>query len=150
MNIRLATLEDAEEIQKVNTEELHYDYPLGKTKEMLELILSLDWQVIYVAEIDGEFAGYVQANKYLGTFGDLLVNIMGLAVSIKFQGHGVGKALMIAAEAWAKEIVQKVYATIREKNDPRHMHFTKRLAMKKLNFKQNSKKCFNDNSIIKN
>lgn len=53
MNIRLATLEDAEEIQKVNTEELHYDYPLGKAKEMLELILSLDWQVIYVAEIDG-------------------------------------------------------------------------------------------------
>lgn len=63
MNIRLAVLEDAEEIQKVNTEELYYDYPLGKTKEMLKLILSLDWQVIYVAEIDGEFAGYVQAHN---------------------------------------------------------------------------------------
>lgn len=104
MNIRLAVLEDAEEIQKVNTEELHYDYPLGKTKEMLKLILSLDWQVIYVAEIDGEFAGYVQAHKYLGTFGDLFVNIMALAVSSQFQGHGVGKALMTAAETWAKDI----------------------------------------------
>ncbi|EID3101044.1 GNAT family N-acetyltransferase [Listeria monocytogenes] len=142
MNIRLATLEDAEEIQKVNTEELHYDYPLGKTKEMLELILSLDWQVIYVAEIDGEFAGYVQANKYLGTFGDLLVNIMGLAVSIKFQGHGVGKALMIAAEAWAKEIVAEGVRLNSGEERPEAHAFYEKIGYEKVKFQAKFQKVF--------
>ncbi|OSP86015.1 hypothetical protein B9W73_12575 [Lactococcus lactis] len=104
MNIRIANLSDSKAIQKLNSIELHYDYPLEDTTKKLELILSLDWQIIYVAEIDGQVAGYVQAHKYLGTFGDLFVNIMGLAVSKDFQGHGVGKALMIAAENWAQEI----------------------------------------------
>lgn len=104
MNIRIANLSDSKAIQKLNSIELHYDYPLEDTTKKLELILSLDWQIIYVAEIDGKVAGYVQAHKYLGTFGDLFVNIMGLAVSKDFQGHGVGKALMFAAENWAQEI----------------------------------------------
>jgi GNAT superfamily N-acetyltransferase len=102
MNIRLATINDAEDIQKINSEVLQYDYPLEKAKEMLRLILALDWQMIYVAEIDGELVGYVQAHKYLGTYFDLFVNIIGLAVASEFQGQGVGKALMIATETWAK------------------------------------------------
>ena len=104
MIIRIANLSDYKAIQKLNSIELHYDYPLDDTAEKLRLILSLDWQIIYVAEIDGEIAGYVQAHKYIGTFGDLFVNIMGLAISSDFQGHGVGKALMVAAENWAQEI----------------------------------------------
>jgi ribosomal protein S18 acetylase RimI-like enzyme len=104
MKIRIANLSDSKAIQKLNSIELHYDYPLEDTTKKLELILSLDWQIIYVAEIDGQVAGYVQAHKYIGTFGDLFVNIMGLAVSKDFQGNGVGKALMFAAENWAQEI----------------------------------------------
>jgi Acetyltransferases len=104
MKIRIANLSDSKAIQKLNSIELHYDYPLENTTKKLELILSLDWQIIYVAEIDGQVAGYVQAHKYIGTFGDLFVNIMGLAVSKDFQGNGVGKALMFAAENWAQEI----------------------------------------------
>lgn len=104
MKIRIANLSDSKAIQKLNSIELHYDYPLEDTTNKLELILSLDWQIIYVAEIDGQVAGYVQAHKYIGTFGDLFVNIMGLAVSKDFQGNGVGKALMFAAENWAQEI----------------------------------------------
>lgn len=104
MNIRIANLSDANAIQKLNSIELHYDYPLEDTIKKLELILSLDWQIIYVAEINGEVAGYVQAHKYLGTFGNLFVNIMGLAVSGDFQGYGVGKALMIVAENWAQKV----------------------------------------------
>ncbi|WP_071131172.1 GNAT family N-acetyltransferase [Enterococcus timonensis] len=104
MIIRIAQLSDTKYIQKVNNEELHYNYSLEKTKEKVELLLSLNWQVIYVAEIDGEFAGYIQAQQYIGTFADLFVNIMGLAVLSKHQGHGVGKALMVKSEQWAKEI----------------------------------------------
>lgn len=104
MKIRIANLSDSKAIQKLNSIELHYDYPLEDTTKKLELILSLDWQIIYVVEIDGQVAGYVQAHKYIGTFGDLFVNIMGLAVSKDFQGNGVGKALMFAAENWAQEI----------------------------------------------
>lgn len=104
MKIRIANLSDSKAIQKLNSIELHYDYPLEDTTKKLELILSLDWQIIYVAEIDGQVAGYVQAHKYIGTFGDLFVNIMGLAVSKDFQRNGVGKALMFAAENWAQEI----------------------------------------------
>lgn len=104
MKIRKAKKSDARTIQKLNLNELHYDYPLEKTADKVELILSLDWQRIYVAEIDDEIVGYVQAHKYIGTFGDTFVNIMALAVSSNTQGKGIGKSLMHAAEEWAKII----------------------------------------------
>ncbi|WP_125605358.1 GNAT family N-acetyltransferase [Lapidilactobacillus bayanensis] len=104
MNIREARGSDAPDLQKVNAQELHYDYSLAGTSEMLNYILSKDWQKIYVAEVNNEFAGYVQVTEYLGTFGNKMVNIMGLAVRQEFQGFGVGKALMAQAEQWGHEI----------------------------------------------
>lgn len=100
MKIRPATINDAPQIQNLNENQLHYDYSIDKTTKMIDLILKLDWQKIFVAEVESKVVGYVHGSKYLGTFSDPLVNIMGIAVDSKFQGKGVGKMLMAAAEQW--------------------------------------------------
>ncbi|MFD1465759.1 GNAT family N-acetyltransferase [Lapidilactobacillus mulanensis] len=107
LEIRAAVITDAESLHQVNAEELHYDYALAETQNRLAYILTKDWQKIFVASINGEFAGYVQVSEYLETYGDKMANIMGLAVLSRYQGEGVGKALMHQAELWAQEIGAK-------------------------------------------
>ena len=71
-------------------------------KERLEK-LDTTREVVFVAELDGEVAGYVHAEVYSLLYWEPMVNILGLAVSSDFRRKGAGKALMKRVEEWAKE-----------------------------------------------
>ena len=47
--------------------------------------------------------GYVHANDYDVIYAPPMKNIMGIAVSNRFRKEGVGRALLAAVEAWARE-----------------------------------------------
>ncbi|MBP2100620.1 GNAT family N-acetyltransferase [Enterococcus rivorum] len=104
MKIREAKQEDIREIAILNQEELNYDYPIIDAEAQLLKILSSPNNQLFVAEIDDKIVGYVQASEYISTYFSPAVNIVGLAVSKKSQGKGVGRALMLQAENWAKTI----------------------------------------------
>lgn len=103
MTIRECVISDSEGISRINRSALGYDYPPDKTGERLKKLLALTTHRIYVACVDGKVVGYVHACDYDCIYTDPLKNILGLAVEEAYRGRGIGKALLAAAEDWAKE-----------------------------------------------
>ena len=100
--IRECLLMDADQIYELNCSEMGYDYPKEETRQRIKDILEREHDKIYVAELDGSVVGYVHANDYNLIYAPAMKNIMGIAVSNKHKRIGIGKALLTAAEAWAK------------------------------------------------
>lgn len=101
--IREANPEDSAAIAEITAEGLGYDC----APEMIARnIAALDRSHarLFVAEIDGVAVGFVEPQVYEAVYFATLVNILGLAVRESCRGQGIGKALMDAAENWAKEI----------------------------------------------
>lgn len=101
--IRKCRIEDAAAIQRINAEDLGYDYSPEETKEKLTMLLASDKDMIFVAEVDGEVAGYVHANDYDLIYAPSMKNIMGIAVSGKCRRMGIGRALLEKVEQWAAQ-----------------------------------------------
>jgi predicted N-acetyltransferase YhbS len=101
--IRFARMEDASALAKLNREEMGYDYPEEKTGECLKALLGDSTHCILVAETGGEVIGYLHLEWYQLLYSDPMVNVMGIAVSAACRCQGVGKALLAAGEAWARE-----------------------------------------------
>ncbi|WEV51850.1 GNAT family N-acetyltransferase [Lactobacillus sp. ESL0731] len=103
--IRHAKITDSSAIQKINYEQLGYDYPLIKTQTSMQHLLADPHHLILVAEDahTGKITGYVHAELYQETYFDPMLNIMALAVSSAAQHRGIGTALMTAVEEYAKE-----------------------------------------------
>ena len=103
MIIREANPEDSVAIAEITAEGLGYDC----APEMIARnIAALDRSHarLFVAVIDGGVVGFVEPQVYEAVYFAPLVNILGLAVRESCRGQGIGKALMDAAENWAKEI----------------------------------------------
>ena len=100
--IRECLMMDADQIYELNCSEMGYDYPKEETRQRIKDILTSEHDKIYVAELDGSVVGYVHANDYNLIYAPAMKNIMGIAVSNKHKRIGIGKALLTAAEAWAK------------------------------------------------
>lgn len=103
MIIREADPEDSVAIAEITAEGLGYDC----APEMIARnIAALDRSHarLFVAVIDGGVVGFVEPQVYEAVYFASLVNILGLAVREACRGQGIGKALMDAAENWAKEI----------------------------------------------
>lgn len=101
--IRKCVLEDCAEIVKLNKEALGYDYPEELSKNQLKDRLKSEHDKIYVAVIENQVVGYVHANDYELLYAPPMKNIMGIAVCEQQRGKGMGKALLIQAEQWARE-----------------------------------------------
>lgn len=103
MNIRIARPEDSIAIAEITAEGLGYDCV---PEIIAQNIAALDSSHarLFVAEVDGEVVGFVEPLVYEAVYFSPLVNILGLAVRESHRGMGIGKALMEAAENWAKEI----------------------------------------------
>ena len=101
--IRECRIEDAAAIQRINAEDLGYDYSPEETKGKLTVLLASDRDMIFVAEVDGEVAGYVHANDYDLIYAPSMKNIMGIAVSGKCRRMGIGRALLEKVEQWAAQ-----------------------------------------------
>lgn len=103
MTIREAKLTDIKAINHLNTFTLQHEYPLEEAEKQLVYLLSSPMNQLFVKEIDGNVVGYIQLAEYVCTYGPRLVNVLGLAVEPACHNQGIGKALLIHAEEWAKE-----------------------------------------------
>jgi len=103
VKIRPAVPEDCEALARLDRESMGYDYPLEKTKEQLEKLLSDGRNGIFVAEAAGKVVGYVHLVDYDLLYSDPMKNIMGIAVDPSCRRLGIGKKLLEAGENWAKE-----------------------------------------------
>lgn len=100
--IREAVPHDCKRICEINKLSLGYDYPEDKTRERLELILSMPTDKVFVAFYGNELAGYAHISDYECIYDGSLKNLMALAVDVKYQGFGIGRRLLEEAEKWAK------------------------------------------------
>lgn len=79
-----------------------YDYPVDKTKNKLERLLKSDKDIIFVATVQN-IIGYIHANDYDVIYAPHMKNIMGIAVSSEYKKQGIGKAMLMEVEKWAKK-----------------------------------------------
>lgn len=101
--IRNALISDAAALCRLNREEMGYDYPLERTIDRLRVLLGSADDAIFVAEIDGEVAGYVHAQHYELLYADPMMNIMGIAVDSSRRRMGIGAALLERVEELARQ-----------------------------------------------
>lgn len=101
--IRPAILQDADQLQRLNQEELGYTYELATTARQLAKLLTSTSDIMFVAEVQGDVVGYVHASDYELLYSDPLKNIMGIAVDHRYRQQGIGRGLLAAVEAWARK-----------------------------------------------
>ena len=101
--LRDAMVSDAQALAKLNREEMGYDFPVEETGKKLQASLVNPEKKILVAETQGQVVGYVHLESYDVLYAPHMKNVMGIAVAREFRRQGVGKALLTAGEAWARE-----------------------------------------------
>lgn len=103
MIIRKANIHDSPAICHISCDGLGYDC----TAELVSLRLgSLDnlREIVFVADLGESTVGYVHAEIYNLLYAESMVNILGIAVAAAYRKCGIGKALLIAVEEWAKSL----------------------------------------------
>lgn len=103
MMIRDAARADAPALRRLSLEELGYDYPEEELRANLETVLSDSRDKVLVAESGGQVLGYLHLADYRLLYMPPLKRILGIAVSSAHHREGIGKALLAAGEAWARE-----------------------------------------------
>ena len=101
--IRLAHIEDALSIQKINSAVFKYEFDENATKKQLAYILSKPNDIIFIAEADGIVVGYIHGSDYDCTYSRPLKNILSFGILEKYRGKGIGRMLIGRLEDWAAE-----------------------------------------------
>lgn len=102
IEVRKARLEDWAMIDQLGQEVLGYEIDQAFSRSRLAVVLSKPANQLFVAFVAGEPAGYIHLQDYDVTYAIPYKNILGLAVFEQFQRQGIGKALMQAAEDFAR------------------------------------------------
>ena len=102
IEVRKARLEDWVMIDQLGQEVLGYEIDQAFSQSRLAAVLSKPANQLFVAFVAGEPAGYIHLQDYDVTYAIPYKNILGLAVFEQFQRQGIGKALMQAAEDFAR------------------------------------------------
>ena len=99
--IRQATQDDAATLADLVTQ---LGYP-SRTEQMVTRLAKLlpGEQALLVAEIDAAVVGMVHVNRWANVVLDDMAEIMALVVDNKWRSQGIGRALLLAAEEWARE-----------------------------------------------
>lgn len=101
--IRTATLADAEALAPLSGQ-LGYPADARTIAHRLSDITGRDAGVVLVAVgADGMVCGFAHAEPRRLLIAEPFVELAALVVSETARGHGAGKALLAAVEAWAKE-----------------------------------------------
>ena len=100
-SVRLAAPADAEPIAALSGE-LGYPADAQRVRATLGRVLGAPDQRVLVAESAGRVCGWLQAHSCEVLESGPRVEVMGLVVSPGMRRRGVGRALMAAAEAWAR------------------------------------------------
>lgn len=102
IKIRQVTIEDAVAVCEICSEDLGYPCTVSLIKEKIER-LDDSREAVYVAVMNGTVAGYVHVEKNDTLYLETMANLLGLAVRTEYRHNGIGKALVLAAEAWAAQ-----------------------------------------------
>jgi N-acetylglutamate synthase-like GNAT family acetyltransferase len=101
--IRLARPEDAEALANLAVQ-LGYPSTVMQIRKRFGMLTKrAEENAIFVAEFDGNVAGWVHVHIYTLLVDDPEVEIGGLVVDERVRGQSIGEKLMGAAEAWALE-----------------------------------------------
>lgn len=103
MIIREAVPGDASALARLNAVAMGYDYPEERTAQKLAAILQDRRSRVFVAQLEGKAVGYLHLEDYDLLYADNMKNIMGIAVDPDFRRRGIGRRLLAAGEAWARE-----------------------------------------------
>ena len=102
IEIRAVSVNDADDICTISSEDLGYPCDLSLVREKIGNI-NFDREAVFVAFADNIVVGYIHVEKYDVLYFETMANILGLAVKAAYQRNGVGKKLVSAAEKWAIE-----------------------------------------------
>lgn len=100
LDIRRAEIADAEAIRDINARALGYEYDMTEARAQLETLLAREDCALFVCGAPA--VGYAHICDYITTYMPPLANILALGVLPEAQGAGAARALMTAAEDWAK------------------------------------------------
>lgn len=98
--IRPATLKDASSIARLTTE-LGYPSTADEIAQRLDVLLRAETRFIVVAEQSSGIVGWIAAERRLLLESGERAEIVGLIVAAEARRHGIGGALVQAAEDWA-------------------------------------------------
>lgn len=101
--IRDAVPGDVSALTRLNRAAMGYDYPEAETGRKLAALLADGRNKILVAQMDGRLVGYLHLVDYDVLYAEHMKNIMGIAVDPDCRRRGIGRALLTAGEAWARE-----------------------------------------------
>ncbi len=82
--------------------QLGYPSTPEEVAHRLRQILSWQGQVLFVAEVEGNVAGWIHIQVYPLPEMDLHAELGGLVVDEAHRSRGIGKLLVEKAEAWAR------------------------------------------------
>jgi GNAT superfamily N-acetyltransferase len=83
-------------------EELGYPASLDVLRVRLARLLARADQAVFVAADGSELVGWVHVQEYAALTSEPLGLVTGLVVARHARGRGVGRALMVLAEDWAR------------------------------------------------
>ena len=101
--IRPATVDDAAQVARLSAQ-LGYPADVATFTARLRAIAARDTHAVLVREADdGRLLGFVGLEHRLGIESGELAEIVGLVVDADARRTGTGRALVAAAEAWARD-----------------------------------------------
>lgn len=101
--IREVALGDAPSIHALNRDGFGYCFDPDATRQRLSAILAAPANRLFAADLDGVVEGYIHAADYDCSYAHPMKNILALVVDESSRGRGIGRALLAAAEDWARE-----------------------------------------------
>lgn len=102
VKIRKVEIGDAEAVRDISAEGLGYSCDLTLVQKKIE---GLDEarEAVFVVVTDGGVVGYIHIERYDVLYFETMANVLGLSVFKAYHKMGIGKALLFAAEDWARQ-----------------------------------------------
>ncbi|HEY7472512.1 MAG TPA: GNAT family N-acetyltransferase [Gemmatimonadota bacterium] len=100
MTVREARLDDAAALARLATE-LGYPTTVEEASRRAADVLARPGHAVFVAEVEGEVAGWIHVVESVTLESDRSAEIGGLVVGDAHRGVGIGARLVAEAERWA-------------------------------------------------
>ena len=102
IKIRKVEIGDADTIRDISAEGLGYSCDLALVQKKIAG-LNEAREAVFVVVADNSVIGYIHIERYDVLYFETMANVLGLSVFKAYHKMGVGKALLFAAEDWARQ-----------------------------------------------